>query len=173
MVATLQKLDHILASITTLPALIFRLSDNLCCVRVVGTISTTVVLRIALDTNLGIAFRTFPVILPVVVLAYVLGPNKFAAVLSRAVDAVAVGVFAILLVPSLFKVVTKEALYMFKGNLVFSAAFGWHVLGIGDRQLEASLEARFAHAVAALELNSLSRFQIVHTDETLDSEILD
>lgn len=82
------------------------------------------------------------------------------------------GVFAIFLVPGLFKVVTKESLYMFKGDVVFGAAFGRHVLGIGDRQLEASLEAWVAHAMAALELDSFAGFQIVHADEALNSGML-
>lgn len=166
MVATLQELDHGLASITPLPTLVFRLGNEFGRALVIGAIPTAVVLCIALDTNLGFAFGTPPVF---VELVYVFGPNELAAVLFGTVDAAAVGVLAEFFVPGLFKVVIKESLYMFEGDTVFGAAFGRHVLGIGDRQLEASLEAWVAHAVAALKLDSLAWLQIVHANKTLDS----
>lgn len=170
MITALPELNHSLASITSLPTFIFRLCDEFCRLLIVGAIPTTVEFCIALDTNLGVTLPTFPILLAIIVLADILGPNVFVAVLPiGAVNAAAVGEFAIFLVPGLFKVVTKEALYIFKGNVVFSAAFGRHVLGIGDRQLEASLEAWVAHAMAALELDRLARFQVVHADKTLNS----
>lgn len=171
MVATLHELDHSLASVTPLPTLVFGLGNDFGRVLIVGAIPTAVIFRIALDTNLGFAFPASPIFSSVVELLYVLGSNVFAAILSGTVDAVAVGVLAKFFVPGLFKVVTKEPLYMFEGNIVFGAAFGRHVLGIGDRQLEASLEAWVAHAVAALELNSLAWLQIIHANKTLDSRI--
>lgn len=133
MVTSLLELDHSPATVTTLPTLFFGLSDEFGRLFVVDTILATVVLCIALKTNLGIAFRTLPVSPPVVELAEFLGSNKLVAEFSRTVDAVAASMFAVFLVPGFLEVVTKEALYMFKGNLVFGAAFGRHVLGIGDR----------------------------------------
>lgn len=84
-VAALHELDHSLASITPLPTLVFGLSNKFCRVFIIGTIPTTMVLHIALDTNLGTAFHTPPIFPSVTMLADVLGPNELAAVLLGAV----------------------------------------------------------------------------------------
>lgn len=56
---------------------------------------------------------------------------------------------------------------MFQGNEVCGAASGWHVLGVRDGELEASLEARVAHPVAAFQLSHLARGTLIHTNYTI------
>ena len=44
------------------------------------------------------------------------------------------------------------------------------MLGVLDRQLEASLEAMVAHAVSTLELCCLAWSEIIHTDDTFNTD---
>lgn len=122
---------------------------------------------IALDTNLGGTFATLSVLPPVTAAANVLWSDEIAAAAFGTVDSSPGGVLDELFVPILFEGPVKKLLHMFQGNEVCGAAFGWHVLGIRDGELEASLEARVAHPVAALQLGHLSGGKFIHTNDTI------
>ena len=49
---------------------------------------------------------------------------------------------------------------MFEGNVVLSATFGRHVLGIGDGQVEDSSQTRVAHVVFAGEFGRFGCWDI-------------
>lgn len=79
------------------------------------------------------------------------GLDPLTAAARRAVYAVLRGVFLIFLVPGLLELEIEEAVYVLEGNVVGGAAFGRHVLGVGDRQGKDAAETGVAHAVLACE----------------------
>lgn len=171
MVTALLQLNHSLTPITPLPALILGLRQQLNRLLVFGTIPRAMPLAITSHTHLGLTLPTLPVLAVRVVgvVADVLGLDELVAALGRAVDAVAGRVLDELLVPRLFEVVVKKPVYMFQGDVVCGAAFGWHVLGVGEGQFEASLEAVLTHPVAAFEPCRLFGREIVHAYDAIDT----
>ena len=60
---------------------------------------------------------------------------------------------------------------MFQGDSGRGAALGRHVLWVRNGQLEASLEARVAHPVAAFKLGRLAGREVVHADDTFHTKV--
>jgi hypothetical protein len=60
---------------------------------------------------------------------------------------------------------------VFQGDGGRGATLGWHVLWVCNGQLEASLEARVAHPVAAFKLGRLPGGEVVPADDTFHSKV--
>lgn len=75
--------------------------------------------------------------------------DPFTAPFGGTVNAVFGGIFLVFLVPLHFEAHVEELLNVFERYVVLSAAFGWHMLGVGHRQGENPPEAGIAHTVFA------------------------
>jgi len=79
------------------------------------------------------------------------GLDPLATAAGGAVDPVLGGIFLVLLVPLHFETEIEKFVDVFQGDVVGGAAFGWHVLRVGDGEGENAAKARVAHAVTAGE----------------------
>jgi hypothetical protein len=126
-------------------------------------------LAVAAHTNLCPTLVTLAILLPVVGVTNILWADKLVAAFLGAVDAVAGRIFDKLFVPGLLEIVVKQAVHVFQGDGGCGATLGRHVLWVCNGQLEASLEARVAHPVAAFKLGRLAGREFIHADNTFRS----
>lgn len=126
---------------------------------------------VAAHTNLCPTLVALANLLPVVGVTNILGADELVASLFGAVDAVAGGVLDELLIPVPLEIVVKQAVHVFQGDGGLSATLGRHMLWVCNGQLEASLEARVAHPVAAFKLGRLAGWEVVHADDTFHSDV--
>lgn len=127
---------------------------------------------ITLNTNLSRTPAALAELPSVTATANILWSDELAAGPFRTVDSVSGRVLDEFLVPVLFEGPVKKLFHMFQGDDVCGAAFGWHVLGVRDGELEASLEARVAHPVAALQLGHLAGGELIHTNDTIIPDLV-
>ena len=169
MIAAFFEFDHGLAPEATLPALVLGLCHKSYRILVLGTVPTTMPPAVAAHTNLGPTLIALAIFSPVVGVTDILGADELAAALLGAVVTVAGRVLDEFFVPGPLEFVVKQAVHVFQGYGGRGAALGRHVLWVCDGQLEASLEARVAHPVAAFELGRLAGREVVHADDTFHS----
>lgn len=141
MIAALLQLHYSLAPEASLPSLVLGLSQESYRFLVLRTIPCTMPLPITPYTDLGLTPRAPAVLPPVLGMVDILGADELVAAALDAVDTILGGVLDELLVPCLFELIVKQFVHVFQGDVVCGAAPGRHVLGVRDRQLEASLEA--------------------------------
>lgn len=165
-IAAFLQFDHGLAPEATLPTLVLGLRHKPYRILILGAVPTTMPPAVTAHTNLGPALVALAELSPVVGLTDVLGADELAAALLGAVDAVAGRILDELLVPVPLEFVVKKAVHVFQGDGGRGAALGRHVLRVRNGQLEASLEARVAHPVAAFKLGRLAGREVVHADDT-------
>lgn len=170
-IAAFLKFDHGLAPEATLPTLVLGLCHKPYRILILGAVPTAMPPAVAAHTNLSLTLVALAKLSPVVGVADVLGADELAAALLGAIDAVAGRVLDVLFVPGLLEFVVKKAVHVFQGDGGRGAALGRHVLRVRNGQLEASLEARVAHPVAAFQLGRLAGRDVVHTDDTFHSDV--
>jgi hypothetical protein len=168
-VAALLELDHRAAAVAALPARLLRRLKQ--AIRLFGarTLLIAVPLPAAERTHLRLAAAALAVL--DAVLGVVVGRlDPLAAAARRAVDAVLGRVLLELAVPLLLEGDVAQLVHVLQGDAVRRAAFGRHVLWIGDGEPEDPPQAGVAHAVAALKLGRLVARNIVReTGEAFDA----
>lgn len=165
-IAAFFEFDHGLASEATLPSLVLGLCHKPQRFLVLGAVPTTMPPAVAAHTNLCPTLIALAILLPVVGVTDILGADELVAALLGAVDAVAGRILDELLIPGPLEIVVKQAVHVFQGDGGRGATLGWHVLWVCNGQLEASLEARVAHPVAAFKLGRLPGGEVVPADDT-------
>ena len=96
--------------------------------------------------------------------------DPFAAALGGAINTIFGGVFLVFLVPFHFEAQVKEFFNMLQRDVLLSAAFGWHMLRIGDRHGEDSTKTGMAHPVLACEFGGFGNGYVGgETSQTFDS----
>lgn len=170
-IAAFFKFDHGLASEAPLPTRILGLCHEPYRVLIFGAVPTAMPPAVAAHTDLGLALIAFAELLPVVCVTNVLGADELAAALLGAINTVAGRELDVLFVPVPLEFVVKKAFHVFQGDGGRGAALGRHVLWVRNGQLEASLEARVAHPVAAFKLGRLSGREVAHADDTFHSDV--
>ena len=159
MIAPLLQLHGRATVETPLPPLLLRNLRKSCRGFVLRTLFPRMPAAVTCTAHLLAASRALP-ILPAPVRAAagidmnVGGLDPLAAAACGAVDPVLRGVFLIFLVPGLLELEIEEAVYVLEGDVVGGAAFGRHVLGVGDGQSEDAAETGVAHAVLAREFGA-------------------
>lgn len=154
-VAAFLKLNHSLAAVASLPALVFCHLDQTIRLLILGALLPSVELAVAQDAYLGLA-TTATRILHAVCQVH---PNlarldPFSTSLSRTVESVSGRVLLIFLVPQLLELVVEEALDVSERDVFGRTASRRHMLGVIDGEGELASEARMAHTMAAPELGS-------------------
>jgi len=155
-VTALLELDRRGAVETPLPALFLRDLGEASGCFVLWAVATCVPPSVASAANFCAAAAAFPVFTPAGrapggVEVDVGRLDPLAAAAGGAVDAILGGVFLVLLIPLHFETEIEKFVDMFQGDVVGGAAFGRHVLRVGDGEGEDAAEARVAHAVGAGE----------------------
>lgn len=84
----------------------------------------------------------------------VCGLDPFAAAAGGTIQAVLGRVFLVLLVPLHFELEVEKSVYMLERNMVGGAAFGGHMLRVGDGECKNAAEAGVTHAVVASQTSS-------------------
>lgn len=130
-VAALVKFNHSSAVVAALPTLFFSQIDKSLSLWIFGTFAGGVQFVVAQGADLGLAFGT-ATILAAMELVHIGRLDPLAAAFCRAVEAVLCGVLLILGVPEEFEFVVEEVVDVPQGNVVWAAAFGWHVLRVFD-----------------------------------------
>jgi hypothetical protein len=89
--------------------------------------------------------------------------DPFTATLAWAIDAILGGKFLVLLIPELLEFDVEEPFNMSERDVVLCAAFGRHMLRVGDRECENADQAVVAHNVTAWESGRLGDWSVGHT----------
>lgn len=82
------------------------------------------------------------------------GLDPFTAAAGGTIQPVLGRVFLILLVPFHLELEVEESVYMLERNVVGGAAFGGHMLRVGDGECKNAAEAGVTHAVVASQTSS-------------------
>lgn len=166
------EFNHGLAPEATLPTLVLGLCHKSYRILILGAVPTVMPPAVAAHTNLGPTLAALAILSPVVGVTNILGADELAASLLGTVNAVAGRVLDEFLVPGPLEFVVKKAVHVFQGDGSRGAALGRHVLWVRNGQLEASLEARVAHPVAAFKLGRLAGREFIHADDTFHSDVV-
>lgn len=162
-VAAFLELDGRAAVVAPLPPFLLRDLDELLRRVVPGADAAAVPAAVARRAHFRPAARAFAVFAARVGAAAavdvdVRGLDPFAAATRGAVEAVFGGVFLVLLVPFHLEFQVEEPVDVFEGDvLVRDAAFGGHVLRVGEGEGEDAAEAGVAHPVRAGEEGGAGR----------------
>lgn len=174
-VAAFLQLDRRAAVVTPLPAFPLRDLDELPRRLIFWAYTAGMPAVVTLHAHFCSTPSTFPVFPARVRAAAVVGVDvcgfdPFAAAPGGAVETVLGGVLLVFLVPFHLEFGVEELVDVFEGDVVCGAAFGGHVLGVGEGECENTAEAGVAHAVAAGEAGGAGGRVGGEAGETFDSE---
>ncbi|KAI4252544.1 MAG: hypothetical protein LQ352_004238 [Teloschistes flavicans] len=79
----------------------------------------------------------------------IFGLDPFPTTSTRTVEAILGGIFLVLGIPLHFEFRVEELFDVMQGNVIGGAAFGGHVLRIGEGKVEDAAEAGMAHTMGA------------------------
>lgn len=152
-VAAFIELNHGLAAVASLPALLLCHLYKTVRLVVFGTFPPSVELGVAQHTHPGLATSTACIFSAVrQVHSYLPRFYPFATALIRAVKPISCSVLLIFLVPQFLELVVEESLDILQGDMFCSTTSWRHMLSVVDRESELASEAGVAHAVATPEL---------------------
>lgn len=152
MVTPFVELHHGRAVVALLPPFLLRDLGKLLRGFIFGAFAARVPLAVAGATYFRFAPTAFTISTASVgstagVEMYLSGFDPFATTFGRAVNAVFSRILLVFLVPLDLEPGVEQVFDVFQGNMILSAAFGRHMLWIGDRHGKDPTEACMAHAV--------------------------
>ena len=173
MVAPFFELNHSLAIIACLPALLFCHLRQAFGLFILGTFPSCVVLAVAQDTYFSAAPATAGIFSSSCQInANFTRFDPIPAALGGTIQVLGGCVLFELLVPKSLELIVEQTIDMLQWDVLLGAAARWHMGRILDRECELSLQTCVTHTMTAGELCCLGDGDIVvHTDETIDPDI--
>lgn len=170
MVTSFLQLDHSLAVVAPLPALLLGHLDQAGCLIVLGALSSGVIFATTTNTYLGAASPTTSIFSSSGHISLDFARlDPITAAFRRAIEVLRSRILFKFLIPKPLELIIKQTIYVLQRDMLLGAAARGHVLRILDGQRELALQACVAHAMTTCKLCGLSDGKIiVHTDQTVN-----